>query len=191
MSAGLRSAIFLDRDGTLMEEVEYCGDPDKVHVFPGTAEALAKANAAGWLLVIITNQSGIGRGYFSMEDFEKVQVELMRQLRPAKIDATYCCSDHPDQAGPRRKPAPGMLMEAAAELGVDLASSWMIGDKSGDIEAGRRAGAHTLLVHSGYGHRAEERENAAAEKESKDIVAAIGWILGNCRPLSAGTIADV
>jgi D-glycero-D-manno-heptose 1,7-bisphosphate phosphatase len=157
MTRELKSALFIDRDGTLMEEVDHCCDPALVRVYPGAAEELERARSLGWLAIIVTNQSGIGRGYFTIEQFESVQCELIRQLGGV-IDASYMAPDHPDNPSPRRKPSPGMLLEAAAEHGIDLSSSWMIGDKAIDIECGRNAGTRTILVETGYGKKTPECE---------------------------------
>jgi D-glycero-D-manno-heptose 1,7-bisphosphate phosphatase len=146
----LRPALFLDRDGTLMEEVDHCHDPAKVRAYQGAAEALSRARSLGWSIIIITNQSGIGRGYFSRDQFLEVQGELIRQLG-GTIDATYMSPDLPDTGSLRRKPAPGMILEAAEEHGIDLARSFMVGDRNLDIECGRNAGVKTILVQTGYG----------------------------------------
>jgi D-glycero-D-manno-heptose 1,7-bisphosphate phosphatase len=169
----LRPAVFFDRDGTLMEEVHYCGDPEKVAAMPGAAGALARLRASGFYNVIITNQSGIGRGYFTVEQFQAVQAELLRQLGGNAIDATYFCADHPDHPTPRRKPQPGMVHEAVADLGIDLARSFFVGDMATDIECGHHAGVRTILVATGYGQR-----TAACEPtfRARDVVEAIEWI---------------
>lgn len=146
-----RPAVFLDRDGTLIREVDFCRDPSQVQAVPGAPEALRQLQEAGYVLVIITNQSGIGRGYFTREDFERVQAETLWQLRPADILATYFDDSTPDQPSERRKPSPKMIEEAARDHGLDLARSWMVGDRTGDIECGRRAGVRTVLVETGYG----------------------------------------
>jgi len=148
-SQPLQPAVFLDRDGTLMEEVNYCADPAHVRVFPGAGAALKRMRAHGFLTVIITNQSGIGRGLLTETDFHAVQDELFRQLN-AELP-TYFCPDAPPTPSSRRKPEPGMVLEAARDLGIDLARSWFIGDKAVDIECGHRAGTRTILVQTGYG----------------------------------------
>ena len=146
MIASLPRAVFLDRDGTLMHNVPYCSDPTKVRVLPGVAQSLRKLREHGFKLVIVTNQSGIGRGYFEEEKFWKVQAAFEQQVGRDLIDATYFCADHPDKASDRRKPAPGMLIEAAHDLGLDLASSFMIGDSESDVEAGIRAGVKAAIL---------------------------------------------
>jgi len=155
MQHALRPALFLDRDGTLMVEVDHCKDPADVRAYPGAAEELARARSLGWKNIIVTNQSGIGRGYFTVEQFEAVQEELIRQLN-GEIDASYMAPDHPDNPSQRRKPAPGMILEAAAEHGIDLSRSYMVGDKHLDIECGRNAGVRTILVETGYGGKNPE-----------------------------------
>lgn len=151
----LKPALFIDRDGTLMVEVDHCHDPARVSAYPGAAEELARARALGWANIIVTNQSGIGRGYFTVEQFHAVQEELIRQLGDV-IDASYMAPDHPDIPSLRRKPAPGMLHEAAGKHGIDLTRSFMIGDKAIDIECGRNAGVRTILVETGYGKKTAE-----------------------------------
>lgn len=147
-----RRAVFWDRDGTLMEERDYCGDPRQVSAFPNAGTGLRALRQAGWLNILVTNQSGIGRRYFTMADYEAVNAELFRQLDTTP-DASYCCPDHPGTPTPRRKPGTGMLDEAAAAFQLDLRQCWMVGDKDIDIQCGRAAGCRTILVRTGYGHR--------------------------------------
>ena len=174
-AAALRPALFLDRDGTLMEEVDHCRDPRDVRVIRGAAEELVRARRLGWACIIVTNQSGIGRGYFTVNDFEAVQSELLRQLGEV-IDATYMAPDHPDSPTPRRKPGPDMILEAAAAHGIDLSRSWMIGDKPLDIECGRNAGVRTILVETGYGARASE---CRPDHRAPTVVEAVRIALGS------------
>lgn len=145
-------AVFWDRDGTLMEEVDYCGDPAKVAVIAGAGPAIRDLKSAGWLNVVITNQSGIGRGYFSVSDYEAVNAELIRQLGLA-WDAAYFCPEAPPSPSPRRKPATGMLVEACRDHGIDPKQSWLVGDKASDIACGQRFGCRTILVLTGYGNQ--------------------------------------
>jgi D-glycero-D-manno-heptose 1,7-bisphosphate phosphatase len=171
----MRQAVFFDRDGTLMEERGYCGDPSGVHLYPGVSEALRSLKEAGFLNVIVSNQSGIGRGLFTEEAYHAVQAELLRQIGGGLIDASYFCPDVPGALSTRRKPEPGMLLEAAREFGIDLARSALVGDKASDIECAHRAGAHAVLVTTGYG----ASQTCAAEFRAAGITAAAGWILRN------------
>lgn len=171
-----RPAVFFDRDGTLMREVEYCKDPSLVETPRGLREALAELRRAGFLRVIVTNQSGIGRGWISPAQYEAVQAELLRQLG-GEIDGTWMCPDVPGTASPRRKPAPGMLLEAAAELGISLPRSFMVGDKAADAEAGARAGVRrSILVRTGYG-REEVAKCPPGTVVCEDVLEAVRLIL--------------
>jgi D-glycero-D-manno-heptose 1,7-bisphosphate phosphatase len=146
-----RPAVFFDRDGTLMEEVHYCSDPALVRAFPGAAAGLRRLRQAGWMIVVVTNQSGIASGKISLSQYQSVEAELHRQL-DALVDAVYFCPDAASAPTPRRKPGTGMIEEAASDLGIDLSKSWMVGDKDIDIACGRAAGCRTILVRTGYGH---------------------------------------
>jgi len=166
-------AVFLDRDGTLMEEVEYCDDPARVRVYPGAPEALRKIKEAGWRTFIVTNQSGIGRGWMTEAQYRAVQEELLRQLGAGTVDAVYFCPDAPGTPSVRRKPAPGMVLEAAAEYDIDLAHSFFIGDKISDIECGRRAGSRTILVLTGYG----AQQRCQPDFIAQDLAQAVAFVL--------------
>jgi D-glycero-D-manno-heptose 1,7-bisphosphate phosphatase len=170
-------AVFLDRDGTLMEEVYYCRDPAKVKLYPGVPEALARLKAAGFRTFIVTNQSGIGRGMITEADYRAVQEELLRQIGEGRIDASYFCPDAPGAPSSRRKPEPGMVREAAADFDIDLAGSYFIGDKAADVECGRRAGMRTILVLTGYG--AEQK--CVADFRAADVVQAVEIVLEGVR----------
>ena len=161
------AAVFLDRDGTLMEEVYYCSEPEKVKIFSGVPEALQQMKARGYRLIVVSNQAGIGRGYFTEKEYRAVEAELARLVLPATFDATYFCPDHPDHPTDRRKPAPGMILEAQREHDIDLARSFFIGDKAIDIECGRNAGVRTILVKTGYG--AEQQSYAGANWVVEDL----------------------
>jgi histidinol-phosphate phosphatase family protein len=172
-TAGENRAVFLDRDGTLMHEVNFCGDPTEVHAIPGAAESLAELRRRGWINILITNQSGIGRGRFTVADYQAVNAELFRQLGGA-IDAAYFCPDHPDKATARRKPGTAMIEEARREHRIAIEKSWFIGDKDTDVLCGRKAGCTTILVLTGYGlnHR-----DCGAHFVAKDVVEAVQIIL--------------
>ena len=149
---GPSPAVFLDRDGTIMHEVEYCSDPNDIELFDGVVDALRRLKEAGFKLFVITNQSGIGRGYFAEWEYRAVEGELNRKLGADLIDATYFCPDKPGPDSRRRKPAPEMVLEAKRDHNLDLSHSFFVGDKAIDIDCGRNAGVRTVLVHTGYGH---------------------------------------
>jgi len=160
MSPRRRPAVFMDRDGTLSHEVGYVNHPSRFRLYPWTVDAVRAINQAGWLAVVVTNQAGVARGYFP----ESVVEEVLRRLRSdveaggARLDAVYACLHHPSMGKPPyradcdcRKPRPGMLRRAEAELGADLSRSWVIGDRHGDLQLAWNVGARGALVKSGYG----------------------------------------
>ncbi|MFQ6018041.1 MAG: D-glycero-alpha-D-manno-heptose-1,7-bisphosphate 7-phosphatase [Kiloniellaceae bacterium] len=163
------AALFLDRDGVVVEEVGYLHRPDDVRLVPGAAAVIAAANRADLPVVVVTNQAGIGRGLYGWADFAATQERIIAELvrAGAVLDMVLACPYHPEARPPYRhpdhpcrKPRPGMLRRAAARLGLDLAGSWIIGDHASDLEAGRAAGlAGGLHVLTGYG--AAERDAAA------------------------------
>ncbi len=167
-------AIFLDRDGTLMVDTGYVADPAHVSVLPGVVEALAALKKATYRLVIITNQSGIGRGMFTVSDYEAVHARLLELLSGDLFDGVYFCPDHPEIASTRRKPGPGMLLEAARDLDLDLGRSWMIGDREGDVLAGHAAGTRSILLHAEIGGAPRTTQ---AEFVAKDLAEAADFIL--------------
>lgn len=142
-------AVFIDRDGTIMEDADYCSHPKEVKIFPGVPEALRRLKSNGFKLIIITNQSGIGRGFFTIEQYRAVEAEMLRQLGNGLVDATYFCPDVPGQKSSCRKPAPGMILQATREHRIDLSRSFFIGDKEIDAECGRNAGVRTIRVQTG------------------------------------------
>ena len=144
----LAKAVFLDRDGTLMEDVGYPRDPDQVRLLPGVVDGLAACRDAGFKLSIISNQSGVGRGYFGADAVAAVHRRLLELLEAEGIhidDAQYCLHA-PEEHCACRKPSPLMLQRSAAQLGTDLAASFMVGDKPSDVEAGQRAGCRSILL---------------------------------------------
>jgi D-glycero-D-manno-heptose 1,7-bisphosphate phosphatase len=167
-------AVFVDRDGTLMEEVCYCNDPEKVRLIAGASEALRSLRQRGYRTVLVTNQAGIARGLISRAQYEAVHARLLDLLGPETLDACYMCPDGPDTPSTHRKPAPGMLLQAREELRLDFDHSWMIGDKPLDIQCGRNAGVRGILVQTGYGREAGE---CGALHIATDISAAAAWIL--------------
>ncbi len=176
MNPGGQKAVFFDRDGTLMKDVGYCSRSGDVELLEGVGKLLPKLKEAGFKIVIVTNQSGIGRGYFTERDFWSVQHELEKQLGPGVIDATYLCADTPGNESERRKPNPGMLLEAARELGIDLKSSYMVGDKASDIQAGIRAGVKATIL---FGNNAAGGPlESGATLVAKDFREVVEFILG-------------
>ena len=158
-----------------MVDPGYPSKPEQVQLLSGVKEGLASLRSAGFKLVIVTNQSGIGRGFFSETDFWTVQARLETLLGEDLISATYFCPDHPEKASDRRKPAPGMLFEAADDLDVSLAESFMVGDKESDIEAGLNAGVKACVWIN------EAANTAIADRDDvivvPDFKSAADWIL--------------
>ncbi|HEX3877282.1 MAG TPA: HAD family hydrolase [Bryobacteraceae bacterium] len=173
----MRQAVFFDRDGTLMEEAGYCSDPSLVRVFPAVPNALRALKQAGFLNIVISNQSGIGRGYFDEAQYRAVQDEMLRQIGDNLIDASYFCADAPDATSSCRKPEPGMLLEAARDFEIGLDRSVMIGDKSSDIECARRVGAHSVLVATGYG----ALQDCQPDFRATGVTDAAQWVLSHLR----------
>jgi len=150
VSPRARPAIFFDRDGTIIEDRNYIADPSDVVLLPSAADALRRLNAAGVPVVIVTNQSGIARGYYDMAAYDRVRKRMEDLLANsgAHVDATYVCPHHPDFSGPCdcRKPATLLFQRAAKELDLDLGASWYVGDKLRDILPARALGGHGILV---------------------------------------------
>jgi D-glycero-D-manno-heptose 1,7-bisphosphate phosphatase len=146
-------AVFLDRDGTLIEHVEYLHDPEQLKIIPGVLEAIKKLREGGYRIVMVTNQPGIGIGYFTKEDFFKVNRAFLRQASKAgvMIDRIYFCPHNQADGCSCRKPEPGMLVRAVQDLNIDIAKSYIVGDATTDIEVGRRIGCKTVLVKTGIG----------------------------------------
>ena len=162
-------AVFVDRDGTIMRDADYCSDPEQVQIFAGVPEALRRLKSKGYKLIIITNQSGIGRGLITMEQYHAVETKVLRELGPDLIDATYFCPDVPGQHSNCRKPAPGMILQASREHRIDLSSSFFVGDKEIDAECGRNAGLRTIRVQTGF---QPDTTDTVADWVAPDLVAA-------------------
>ena len=156
----MRRAVFIDRDGTISEEVGYINHPSRFRVFPYSAAAIKLLNDSGWLAILVTNQAGVARGYFAENMIHTIHETLNQEMAAtdARIDAIYYCAHHPSVGEPPyrsdcdcRKPKPGLIRRASEEFDIDLAESWMVGDRYGDIELARNAGVSSAFVMSGYG----------------------------------------
>ena len=163
----MEKIVFLDRDGTLNEEVNYLHRPEDMHLLAGVPEALRRLKEAGFKLVVVTNQAGVARGYYTEDDVKELHRYMNELLagQGVKIDAFYYCPHHPEHGIGKykvrchcRKPETGMFEMAEQDFVVDKASSWMIGDKLIDMEAGRNYGVRTVLVGTGYGAGVHEEQ---------------------------------
>src|SRR5947199_3973934 len=175
MTDELSPAVFVDRDGTIMEDCDYCSDPKDVRIFSGVPEALRSLRSRGFKLIVITNQSGIGRGLMTVEQYRAVEAEVLRQLDDL-IGASYFCPDVPGQRSICRKPAPGMILQAKREHGIELSRSFFIGDKEIDVECGRNAGVRTIRVQTGFQH---DTAGSTADWIAEDLPAATEIILSS------------
>jgi D-glycero-D-manno-heptose 1,7-bisphosphate phosphatase len=178
----MHAAVFLDRDGTLIVDKDYLSRPEDVVIFPGVASALKKLQDCGFKLFIVSNQSGVGRGYFTMADVEKVNARLCEDLQKdgVRFEKIYIAPEAPDQPSRGRKPSPQFLFDARDEFGLDLGRSYMIGDKLIDMECGHSAGIKkAILVRTGYGAETEQRDKAKLKDTTvvDDLSAATEWIL--------------
>lgn len=182
--------MFIDRDGCLTEEAGYVNHVSRIRLLPRTARAVRKLNRAGVPAVMVTNQAGIAKGYFSEEVLEAVNAEMVRQLAAldARLDGLYVCAHHPDEGVPPyradcdcRKPRPGLLVRAASDLGLDLPASVVVGDKVSDIGVAHAVGAAGVLVLTGYGRGEwEHRRQLWAVKPdhiAEDLLDAVEWAL--------------
>ena len=187
-----RPAVFIDRDGTLTEEVGYVNHPKRLRLLPRSAEAVRRLNAAEIPAVVVTNQAGIARGHFSHEVLEAVNLELLAQLKDggAHLDGIYVCTHHPSVGAPPyradcecRKPKPGLLLRAATDLALDLSASVVVGDKASDVATAPRVGARSVLVLTGYGLGEWEYRRAtfpvAPDHVALDLLDAVEWTLAS------------
>ena len=179
-------AVFVDRDGTINEHVEYLSDPNRFSEIPGSFVALKRLKDLGYRIVIVTNQPGIGLGYFSKEEFFAVNREMMRQAAAVggAIDKIYFCPHSKAESCPCRKPEPFFLRRAAEELNIDLSSSFVIGDMTSDVQLGKNGGTHTILVRTGRGGD-DGMFKVSAEYVAKDLTDAAEWIATKRATLSA------
>jgi len=189
-----KRAVFLDRDGVIVEQVEgYVRRPEDLVFIPGAAEAIASLNRAGLLVVLVTNQAGVAKGVLTPQDLDAIHDRLEHELaaRGAHLDRIYTCLHHPEATVPEfardcdcRKPETGMLDQAARELGIDLHRSYLVGDMTTDILAGKRAGCRTILVKTGFGG-ADGRLEAVPDLVAADLAAAAALILTEGKPCRA------
>jgi D-glycero-D-manno-heptose 1,7-bisphosphate phosphatase len=183
-----KPAIFLDRDGTLVEEAGYLDRLERLVFFPYSVDAIRLLNRSGFAVVIVTNQAGIARGIFKESFVAEAHRHIGEQLAlgGARVDGFYYCPHHPEavvdalrQDCDCRKPKPGMLIRAAADLGLDLSKSFVVGDRWHDLEAGQRVGARGILVRTGYGRTEEAAPRAALTPAAitDNVIEAVSWIL--------------
>jgi D-glycero-D-manno-heptose 1,7-bisphosphate phosphatase len=185
-----RPAVFIDRDGTLTDEVGYVNHPTRLRLLPRSAEAVRRLNAAGVRAVVVTNQAGLARGYFSRDVLEAVNERLVDLLarEGARLDGLYVCPHHPTEGEPPfradcdcRKPRPGLLLRAADDLGLDLAGSVVVGDRPSDLAVARPVGARGVLVLTGYGLGEWEYRRAhfpvTPDHVAGDLLDAVEWAL--------------
>jgi histidinol-phosphate phosphatase family protein len=170
-------AVFLDRDGTLAPDVNYCRCPDDFHLFNETPQAIKLLNDAGFKVIIITNQSGIARGYFTEETLAEIHQKMKDELRKkgAYIDAIYYCPHHPDDDCECRKPKTGLFLQAAAHFHFDLGGSFVVGDMQADIAAGKTLGCKTIAVNAKP--QAKPGIVDSADYTADNLLEAVNWIL--------------
>ncbi|HZM02288.1 MAG TPA: HAD family hydrolase [Candidatus Saccharimonadales bacterium] len=175
-------AVFLDRDGTIIEDKDYLSRPEEVVILAGAGPALRSLSEAGFKLFIVSNQSGVGRGYFTLEDVDRANARLAEELQGegVRIAKVYIAPEAPGQPSRGRKPSPQFLRDARDEFLVDLGQSYVVGDKLSDLQCGWNAGVKKcILVRTGYGEKvaAQERDRIAAAVIVDDLAAAAAWII--------------
>ena len=178
----MNKAVFLDRDGTIIEEGNYLHRPEDVVMLAGAGESLLALREAGFLLFVVSNQSGVGRGYFTMADVERVNERVLRELDPWKVrfDKVYIAPEAPGQPSRGRKPLPQFLFDARDEFDLDLGKCYLVGDKLIDLECGWNAGVRrSILVRTGYGAEAEKESQGKLGEAivCDDLRQAAKWIL--------------
>jgi histidinol-phosphate phosphatase family protein len=177
-----RPAVFLDKDGTLVQDVPYSADPARLRFTPRALPALRRLRDAGYALVVVSNQPGLALGRFSAAEFDVLRAALQDKLwreGGVALDGFYVCPHAPEAGCDCRKPAPGLLLRAAAALGLDPARSWMVGDILNDVEAGRRAGCRTVLLDVGHETLWQFTPRRRPHHRAKDLLDAARFILGS------------
>jgi len=181
MADGRHRAVFLDRDGTIVEDPGFLHEPEKVTLLPGAAEAIRRLNEAGYRVVIVTNQSGIARGRYTVADYEAVQRRLGELLaaKGARIDAAYFCPHHPLLSGPCecRKPGLKLFRDAQAAFDIDFSRSWWVGDRLSDVQPARLLGGEGILVATGEGNLQQGQARALGVMLVADLASAVEKIL--------------
>jgi histidinol-phosphate phosphatase family protein len=174
-----KRAVFLDRDGTISRDVHYCCRVEDFEILPTVPQAIRLLNEYGFEVVVVTNQSGVARGYFTEETLLQIHQHMRQELAEygAQVNAIYYCPHHPDDRCDCAKPGPGLLLRAAEELGIDLRSSFMIGDAVRDVEAGKTAGCRTVLIADGLGTGRELTD--LPDYIAADLLKAAEWIVDN------------
>lgn len=175
----MNRAVFIDRDGTINKDIPYCSRPEDFQLLPSVAESIKLLNQNGLKVVVVTNQSGIARGYFTEEMLEKIHQKMKGELAKyeARVDAIYYCPHHPDENCDCRKPSPKMVLQAASDLDIDLGQSYVIGDGNIDIEMGKKVGCKTILIK--IGHKNAEIINCLVKPDyiASDVIGATRWII--------------
>lgn len=173
----MKRVVFLDRDGTICPDLPYLDEPDRLELFPGVAKAIRRLRGAGFKVVVVTNQSGVGRGYFTLDDLAAVHTKLRNLLKEAgaDYDALYYCPHAPDDGCDCRKPSTGMIDRAVDDLSISLNGSYIVGDDSVDIELGRNAGLKSILVLTGHGRDCQPLVTSDVVVENLENAAE--WIL--------------
>ena len=176
MNSNPRKAAFIDRDGTLIEEVNFLSRVDDLRLFPFTYDAVKGLKDAGYLTIVVTNQSGIGRGIYDEASMNSIHEEMQRQL-DGMIDAFYFCPHLPCDGCTCRKPNLGMIESAMKDFAIDLSNSWMIGDKKIDVETGHNAGTSTAMVMTGYGRAHSEQLDSKPDVLAENLLDAVREVL--------------
>ena len=175
----LQAAVFFDRDGTLLRERGYLSSHEKLKFYPSVFPAIRKIRMAGLKIVVITNQSGVGRGFFPVSSVRKIHAELRSLVaaRGGKIDGIYFCPHLPQAGCACRKPKPGLARRAAQDLGIDLKRSYVVGDQAKDLRLARNIRGKGILVLTGAGSSADKKERALAAKITPNLLTAAKWII--------------